>query len=50
MGTLLHSCTEVREPIDLSFGVVSGVSQGIGVHMLQSFNGSQWRIFAQKCI
>jgi len=25
MGTLLHSCVEVREPIELSFGVVSGV-------------------------
>jgi len=25
MGTLLHSCAEVRAAIELSFGVVSGV-------------------------
>jgi len=31
MGTLLHSCVEVSEPIELSFVVVSGVSPGIGV-------------------
>jgi len=31
MRTLLHSCAEVREPIDLSFGVVSAVGSGIGV-------------------
>jgi len=31
MGTLLRSCTEVRELIELSFGEVSGVSPGIGV-------------------
>jgi len=31
MGTLLHSCVEVREPIKLSFGAVSGVSGGMGV-------------------
>jgi len=29
MGTLLDSCVEVREPIKLSFGVVSGVGPGI---------------------
>jgi len=28
-GTLLHSCAEVREPIELSFGVVSGLGPGI---------------------
>ena len=28
---LLHSCVEVREPIELSYGVVSVVSPGIGV-------------------
>ena len=31
MGNLLRSCAEVREPIELSFGVVSGVSPGINV-------------------
>jgi len=31
MGTLLHSCVEVHEPIELSFGMVSGVGLGIDV-------------------
>ena len=33
MGPLLHSCVEMREPIELSFGVVSrvGLGPGIGV-------------------
>jgi len=31
MGTLLHSCVEVREPIELSFGAVSGVTLDIDV-------------------
>jgi len=31
MGPLLHSCAEVREPIELSFGMVSGVDPGIDV-------------------
>jgi len=31
MGTLLHSCVEVCEPIELSFGVASVVGPGIGV-------------------
>jgi len=31
MGTSLHSCVEVREPIELSFGVVSGVGPCIDV-------------------
>jgi len=39
MGTLLHSCVEVHEPITLSFCLVSGVSPGIdvlyGVHLAQ---------------
>jgi len=35
MGTLLRSCAEVHEPIELSFGVVSGVGQGI--HVLDGF-------------
>jgi len=37
MGTLLRSCAEVREPIELSFGVVSGV--GPGIHVL--YGGSR---------
>jgi len=28
-GPLLHSCVEVHEPIELSFGMVSGVGPGI---------------------
>jgi len=31
MGHLLHSCVEVRLPIELLFGVVSGVGPGIDV-------------------
>jgi len=31
MGTLLPSCVEVREPIELFFGVVRVVGPGIGV-------------------
>ena len=31
MGPLLRSWVEVREPIELSFGVVSGVTPGIHV-------------------
>jgi len=31
MGPLLHRCTEVHEPIKLSFGMVSGVGPGIDV-------------------
>jgi len=31
MGNLLHSCVEVREPIEQSFGVISIVGPGIGV-------------------
>jgi len=31
MGPLLRSCVEVREPIELSFGLVSGVTLGIDV-------------------
>ena len=39
MGHLLRSCVEVHEPMELSFGMVSGVGPGIhvldGVHMPQ---------------
>jgi len=31
MGNLWRCCAKVRELIELSFGVVSGVSSGIGV-------------------
>jgi len=31
MGISLHSCVEVREPIEMSFGVVSGVGPSIKV-------------------
>jgi len=31
MGNLLRSCAEVREPIELLFGLVSGFGPGIGV-------------------
>ena len=31
MGPLLHSCVEVCEPVELSFGMVSGVGPGIDV-------------------
>ena len=31
MGTSLRSCVEVREPIELTFGVVIGVGLTIGV-------------------
>jgi len=41
-------CAEVREPIELSFGVVSGVSPGIhvldGIHVPQK-EGAFWGIF-----
>jgi len=44
MGTSLHSCVEVLEPIELSFGVVSGVGPGIlvldgGSRVLKSRGG-----------
>ena len=31
MGTLLRNCAEVREPIELSVGTVSGVGGGMGI-------------------
>jgi len=62
MATLLRSCVEVCEPIELSFGVVSGVSLRIcALDVVQvpqgeavvlwffvpiGFNGA---FFAQKC-
>jgi len=43
MGPLLRSCVEVREPIELSFGLVGGVTQGIhvldGVHVPEGKGG-----------
>ena len=63
MWILLHSCAKVHEPIELSFGVVSGVSLGIRVldevHMPQGegevlgvfwSRWFEWHILKQKCI
>jgi len=33
-GDLVHSCAEMHEPIELSFGVVSGI--GSGIHVLDA--------------
>ena len=45
-GTSLHSCVEVHELIELSFGVVSGVDGGMdaldGVHVPQGEEGQFW--------
>jgi len=38
-GTLMHSCAEVREAIELSFVMVSGV--GLGIHVLEG-KGKLW--------
>jgi len=52
MGTLLRSCADVREPIKLSFGEVSGVGPGIhvldGVHMPQK-EGAVLGIYQHLC-
>ena len=63
MGTLLHSFVEVREPIELSFGVMSGI--GLGIRALderprapregEDFGGFrprwfEWHSLEQKCI
>jgi len=52
MGTLLRSCAKVREPMELSFEVVSGVGHTMGeleeVHMPQgegSFEDFVLRLF-----
>jgi len=43
MGPSLHSCVEVHEPIELSFGVVSGVGRGIDVwNGVQLAQGKGW--------
>jgi len=51
MRPLLHSCVEVHEPIELSFGEVSGVGPGIdvwtGVHVAQG-RGVVLGLFASK--
>jgi len=48
MGILLHSCAEVRAAIELSFGLVSGVTACIhvldGVHVPQK-EGADLGIF-----
>jgi len=48
MGFFLRTCVEMREPIELSFGLVSGVSPGI--HVLDGGSrakkeGAVWGIF-----
>jgi len=44
MGILLHSSAEVREQIELPFGVVSGI--GPGIHLLvtgrRTQKGGDW--------
>jgi len=51
MGILLHSCVEVHEPIELSFGVVIGVSRGLGVldHVHMPKGKGQFRGFYPRC-
>jgi len=48
MGISLRSCVDVREPIELSFGVVSEVGLSIdvldGVHVAQK-EGWIWGLF-----
>jgi len=34
-GDFRRSCGKLRESIDMSFGVVSGVDRGMGVHVPQ---------------
>jgi len=59
MGTFLHNCVKVHEPIELSFEV-SGVGRGMGVldggpHAVRewmvsgffSFHWFEWHIFEQ---
>jgi len=41
MWTLLRRCAEVREPIELSFGAVSGVGPGIHVGLLDGSSRAQ---------
>jgi len=59
MGPLLRSGMVMCEPIELSFGVVSGVGPGMGVNVLQGEGGDfgeflsywfGWCIVKQKCI
>jgi len=48
VGTSLHSCVEVHEPIELSFGVVSGGGPGIcvldGVDVLKGEERGGWEV------
>jgi len=52
MGNLLRSCAEMREPIEMSFGLVSGSGSGIdvldGVHMPPK-EGAVLGIFRHLC-
>jgi len=52
MGPLLCSCVEVREPIELSFGMVNGVGPGINVQNgVDVAQGKGWilGLFARVC-
>ena len=58
MGTLLHSCVEVCEPIELSLRVVSVVGRGVGVLNRLQMPQGEWGFrshglngvfFEQKC-
>jgi len=50
-NSLRNSCAEVREPIELSFSVVSGIGASIhvrvGVHMAQGERGGFWSCLPQ---
>jgi len=50
MGPLLRSCVEVREPIELSFGVVSGVGPGIDVWNGGQPGSREWVDFGVVCL
>jgi len=49
MDSLWHICAKVRVPIELPFGVISGVSPGIGVmdgvHIPQGKGRFWWFFF-----
>jgi len=49
MGPLLRSCVEVHEPIELSFGMMSGVSPGIDVQNGGPHGSREWVDFGVVC-
>ena len=48
MGQVLGGCVEVREPIELSFDVVSGIDVRNGVHMAQE-EGVDFGVVCPHC-